>query len=316
MLTAQPAKGSKLKSIVRLGGLAISLAALVFVGMAIHRSFGDLQRQLISSLFLIVVLGCAGAYAVILQLVGIAWYRFLVAIDGPSLGLSPALAIFGRTQIYKYLPSNVLHMVGRFALARNLGTSNKALTFAQIGELSVIVLTAGVLGASLAWPVFRDAYAQYAPGSPVLPDNPVLIEGFIAAGLLVLAIGTMLLFRLRTAGIGGGALIVSVEAFLLYALFFIGNGLLIVALLRTLSDAGHVPELIGIGAAAWLIGFVVPGAPGGLGVREAVLIMGLTAAGLPAPAATTVALGNRLVTVLGDCLVALAELILRRGKSA
>jgi len=310
MQMAPSAKSSKLKSIIRFGGVAVSLAALVFVGLSIHRSFGDLQRQLISPLFLIAILGCAVAYAVILQLIGLAWYRFLVAIDGPSLGLGRALAIFGRTQIYKYLPSNVMHMVGRFALARSAGASNKALAFAQIGELSVIVLAAGALGALLAWPVFQDAYARYGP------DNPTLIVGLIAAGLLVFAIGVMLLFRFRMADIGGIALVVSAEVFLLYALFFIGNGLLIVTLSRTLNDAGHMAELIGIGTVAWLIGFIVPGAPGGLGVREAVLIMGLTAAGLPPPVATAVALGNRLVTVLGDCLVALVELILQKGKSA
>ena len=309
MQMAPSAKSSKLKSIIRFGGVAVSLAALVFVGLSIHRSFGDLQRQLISPLFLIAILGCAVAYAVILQLIGLAWYRFLVAIDGPSLGLGRALAIFGRTQIYKYLPSNVMHMVGRFALARSAGASNKALAFAQIGELSVIVLAAGALGALLAWPVFQDAYARYGP------DNPTLIVGLIAAGLLAFAIGVMLLFRFRMADIGGIALVVSAEVFLLYALFFIGNGLLIVTLSRTLNDAGHMAELIGIGTVAWLIGFIVPGAPGGLGVREAVLIMGLTAAGLPPPVATAVALGNRLVTVLGDCLVALAELILQKGKS-
>jgi len=310
MQMAPSAKSSKLKSIIRFGGVAVSLAALVFVGLSIHRSFGDLQRQLISPLFLIAILGCAVAYAVILQLIGLAWYRFLVAIDGPSLGLGRALAIFGRTQIYKYLPSNVMHMVGRFALARSAGASNKALAFAQIGELSVIVLAAGALGALLAWPVFQDAYARYGP------DNPTLIVGLIAAGLLAFAIGVMLLFRFRMADIGGIALVVSAEVFLLYALFFIGNGLLIVTLSRTLNDAGHMAELIGIGTVAWLIGFIVPGAPGGLGVREAVLIMGLTAAGLPPPVATAVALGNRLVTVLGDCLVALVELILQKGKSA
>ena len=310
MQTAQPVKSSKLKSIVRLGGLAVSLAALVFVGLAVHRSFGDLQRHLISPLFLIAILGCASAYAVILQLVGIAWYRFLVLVDGPSFGLGRALGIFGRTQIYKYLPSNVMHMVGRFALARSAGASNRALAVAQIGELSITVLAAGALGVLLAWPIFQGAYARYGP------DNPALTMGLIAAGLLTLAIGMGLLFRSRMADIGGRALVVSAEAFVLYVLFFIGNGLLIVALFRTLNDGGQMAELIGIGAAAWLIGFVVPGAPGGLGVREAVLIMGLTAAGLPPPSATAVALGNRLVTVLGDCLIAFVALILRKRKSA
>lgn len=62
-----------------------------------------------------------------------------------------------------------------------------------------------------------------------------------------------------------------------------GSGLLVVALCKSLAVASGVAKLIGIEAAAWLVGFVVPGAPGGLGVREAVLIAGLSAAGLLRP---------------------------------
>ena len=87
-------------------------------------------------------------------------------------------------------------------------------------------------------------------------------------------------------------------------MFFIGSGLLVVALCKSLAGANRVMELIGIGSAAWLVGFVVPGAPGGLGVREAVLIAGLSAVALPATEATAVALAYRFVTMVGDVLVA------------
>ena len=57
-------------------------------------------------------------------------------------------------------------------------------------------------------------------------------------------------------------------------------------------------------ALAWTVGLVVPGAPGGLGVFESVLLLRLGAA-LPDPALLAVALGYRLVVTTADLLAGL-----------
>jgi hypothetical protein len=54
-------------------------------------------------------------------------------------------------------------------------------------------------------------------------------------------------------------------------------------------------------ALAWTVGLVVPGAPGGLGVFESVLLLRLGTA-LPDPALLAVALGYRLVVTTADLL--------------
>ncbi|MFN9631719.1 MAG: UPF0104 family protein [Cyanobacteriota bacterium] len=56
-------------------------------------------------------------------------------------------------------------------------------------------------------------------------------------------------------------------------------------------------------ALAWTVGLVVPGAPGGLGVFEAVFLLRLGQA-LPEPAVLAVALSYRLVVTLADLLAA------------
>ena len=56
-------------------------------------------------------------------------------------------------------------------------------------------------------------------------------------------------------------------------------------------------------ALAWTIGLVVPGAPGGLGVFEAALLLRLSGA-LPEPAVLAVALSYRLVVTVADLLAA------------
>ena len=67
---------------------------------------------------------------------------------------------------------------------------------------------------------------------------------------------------------------------------------------------------------AWTAGLVVPGAPGGLGVFEAMLLLRL-ALELPQPALLAVALSYRVVVTLADALVAtligLDQRLARRG---
>ena len=69
-------------------------------------------------------------------------------------------------------------------------------------------------------------------------------------------------------------------------------------------------------ALAWTAGLVVPGAPGGLGVFEAVLLLRLAAA-VPEAPLLAVAISYRLVTSLADLLAAgSARLDQRRSGSA
>lgn len=287
-----------MKGAVRIVGVAVSLASLVFVGLTVYRFFDDMRQDMASPAFLIAVAGSTIAYAIVLQLIGLAWHRLVTAVDGPSLGVGQALVICGRTQIYKYLPSNVLHMVGRYAFARKSRASHKALVFAQVGEVLTTVLAAAVLAAALARPVLIRALAGYGLEDQAL-NNALMVGSFV-----VLIISIALVGRFRMAEIGQKAIGALAAAFVIYFLFFIGSGLLVVTLCESLAEVSGVTELIGVGAAAWLAGFVVPGAPAGLGVREAVLIAGLSAAGLTATEATAAALGHRFVTTVGDVIVA------------
>ena len=293
--------------VLRILGLLIGMGAFVFVGSALHQSFQALHQQIISRDLLLAVAFCAVVYGTGLQLVGLAWYRLLAAGGDVPLGIGQALVIFGQTQIYKYIPSNILHMVGRFAAARKAGVSAAALTYAQVAEVAIIAFAAGALAATFSAPVLSKALTEFGVGLPELT------VASIAIALAAMAVVVFCFLRRKAGDIGVRAISVSAQAFLLYLAFFAVNGLIIFILACSLPGLTplDVPGLIGIGAAAWLIGFIVPGAPGGLGVREAVMIMGLSAAGQPVWSATAIALGHRFVTILGDGIVALCGLAAR-----
>ena len=89
--------------------------------------------------------------------------------------------------------------------------------------------------------------------------------------------------------------------FVLYCTNFLICGWILNLLARQVFGAPEDQLLIstGVFAVAWVIGFVTLISPGGLGVREAVLLAGLTPA-YGAGTALGIAILYRLVTSLGD----------------
>ena len=71
-------------------------------------------------------------------------------------------------------------------------------------------------------------------------------------------------------------------------------------------------EMLFVTSASWFAGFVVVGAPGGIGVREAVFTT-LAASIVGTPVAVSIAISSRVVFIAVDLIGALAASILARG---
>ena len=103
-----------------LGWLAVALA-FGFIGARLWQGGAwDLIRPRLE-LLLLATTGGALIYGVAGFLLSAAWREILAAERPPG----PALAyhaVYGRTQIAKYLPGNCFHFVGRQVLGRALGT--------------------------------------------------------------------------------------------------------------------------------------------------------------------------------------------------
>ena len=94
-------------------------------------------------------------------------------------------------------------------------------------------------------------------------------------------------------------------AVLLYLLFFCALGEMTVAVLYGITDrwvwSVSGPFTVAY-TAAWFIGYITPGAPGGLGMREAALVVPLGPS-LGEATALSVSAGLRCLTILGDLLL-------------
>ena len=280
-------------------GLIGSLLGLAWV---LRGAVAGLARQEVSLLALLqtpVWWTSVALYLVQFALLAAAWQAIL-ADAGARLGLGAALRIVAVSQAGKYLPGNLAHHVGRILLARRHGIDGGVAGVSILVEAGwvigcgvAVVLVAGLLGfgeAVLPWPVALGVVAaMLAAVGWVLPWGlPRLAARFPFWAPAAAFRPTFFRASRYTAGMVVSYLNLGLILWLL-ARFWLGEpGLPLVA-------------CVGVVAGGWMAGFVTPGSPAGLGVREGVIAL-LLAQWIDQDAAIVLALVHRLVGFCGDGL--------------
>ncbi len=266
-----------------------------FVGARLWRDAPwELVRTHLGAL-LLATIGGALLYGVAGFLLAAAWRQILASQHppGPASGYH---AIYGRTQIAKYLPGNCFHFVGRQMLGGALGHSQAGLALASLIETALLIAVA----TGLALPL---ALARLGAWSIVLPAGALAALALALLAPRLLPAGRRPDQASAAAGVGRLAAGNVLRAMALQVAFFaiVGGILWLLAALLGGHGPGALDPLTSISALAlaWVAGFVAPGAAAGIGVREAVLIMVLDGA-LGPEASAAVALALRLVATAGD----------------
>jgi dolichol-phosphate mannosyltransferase len=221
-----------------------------------------------------------------------------IGAGGPASALAK---VWARSFLLRYEPSGAIGFVYRVSARERVGASTaQVLTVTGYEQLAVVVA-----GAAAAVAGFLAAGV----------DPPVLaIVLFVAAAVAAVAarprfVGGWLHDRLRARGIETAGPLRGRTLALMVALDaagWIATGLGAWTLARALGATGGLDAFLLLGAFAlsWLLGVLVPLAPGGLGLREGSLVVSLAAA-IGAGPATALALALRLASFAGE-LVAIA----------
>lgn len=293
---------ARLKSVAVWGGRFILLLALVFVAFEIQRHWNGISSWRPSASQLTLILALSVPYALSLLLLAEGWHR-VVNLFG-SEPRSRTFASFCVTQVAKYLPGNVAHLIGRGLYLRGNAVSDGEIVKATLLELAVIPLGAAVTI------VFLGSLGFFSDLLPWFPE----IAWYGSALVLCCAVAFALLAPARAPGVAGRQIGNVLPAVGLAAAFMLCLGGTFAAIFNLLSEA-PVAVLAGAGVIAWLVGYLTPGAPGGIGTREATLIALLSFLNQEETVLIATAL-FRIVTTLGDLLLFLGSwLKLPRGAS-
>jgi uncharacterized membrane protein YbhN (UPF0104 family) len=272
---------------LRLGGWVLVGASALFLAAVAARHWDELARIALTGRQWAVLASLVLVYGAALFLLGLAWHALLLALDARPHSLAHSVRSHTTAQLAKYVPGNVFHLVGRHMLQRSRGESDdRRLALATLAETLLLVLAAAWVAALCLAIGGEGAIRRLA----------------IAGGVALIAATALALWL---AGRSGHARLIPALSALAAMLAFFAVMALVLMALGAMLGLGLSPALAGGGVAAWIAGFVTPGAPGGLGVREAVMVI---AGGGGAGADKLLMLGVllRIVTFGGDVVCALA----------
>ena len=286
---------------ITLGSLGFVLAALTSNGRQLLQLSLDRQSWLWLALGVGVSLLSLVANGLAFG-VGLLWLR-----QRPRW--EPLLALYLATNLRKYLPGGLWHLASRVQALR---AGHAALSAPLPTGLSLVAVLLDPLLAAVA-ALALAALGGWQGGLGALCLLPL---GLLLPRWLEPLLARLERRRARDLGLDqqlereGGPPAVESRGYpwppLLAALFFVllrfaGFACCVLAFDLQLS-LDWVTWLAGF-ALAWTAGLVVPGAPGGLGVYEAVLLVRLGGA-LPEASLLAVALSYRLVVTIADLLAA------------
>lgn len=268
------------RAVLRAGSGLVLVAAVGFIG---HRLVslepGALARQA-SWPLAGAALAAAGLFGSANHALARAWA--LLADPAGTLSIRQAEGIYGRGVLTKYLPGSVFQYITRQIGGREAGLSHGTLARSSIDEALLHVAASLSVAATL-------------------------VAGKAAPLMAVAALLGMMVLLWRSGRARLRALALQIVA-------FSGFAAAAAVMAWALFPAGTaIAGFAGLFLVAWLAGFLIPVAPGGLGVREAALVA--LSSALVAPALVLAAvLALRIASVTGDLLYGIAAVARsRRG---
>jgi hypothetical protein len=237
---------------------------------------------------------------------------------GIHLKFLQAYRIMGKSQIAKYLPGNVFHFLGRVTLSKFEGLSVEPVAVTVGIETLIVALAASAIGVM----GFSFGYIEFSLLGISIANIHNLYYGFVAVAIALLLtvlfmnksswISTKLGERAGYLKAGNLLIVLGLDV-----LVFMGIGTMITLLLNGFWAPRDVPEWIRFSCGyslAWMLGFIVPGAPGGIGIREAIFV-GIFGNELGQGTATGLALILRAVTSASDLVTFLIASIPKKTSS-
>ncbi|BAZ45614.1 hypothetical protein NIES4102_26400 [Chondrocystis sp. NIES-4102] len=282
--------------------------------------------------------GVVLAVALLITIVAHIWSAWvwtkIVKMFQQPLNTQEGIVIYLTTNLAKYSPGNIWHFYGRIAAITSRGGDKGAAIVSVVLEpllMAAAALAIGSLAISLNWgivpdysnivPYFKKVAEWVSGGNITLTSFNISlilqIIGNISLVLVLIGIHPRILNKLlhrlsRNKSKGETKEITTIKLttypwkpFLGEIGFIIWRGLGFILTFTALQPIvwQQIPQLTSAFAFAWLLGLIVPGAPGGLGVFEFTAYSLLNNSQFPTEIA---AVGlYRLISILAEAIAAL-----------
>lgn len=225
--------------------------------------------------------------------------RIAAGRNGIPLDFVTAARLYNLSQLGKYLPGSIWQFVGRAAAYRARGAGYGPIRDALLVESLWIVAGAALVGVLLTGPRVTDI---------VLDSLTPALAWWLGIGILAVMLGMVVLvvWKRQVASHYMRLALPSGRVILTQAGIWAMLGVAFWMLARACDLDISLIFATGLFAAGYAVGFMVPFAPAGLGVRDGILTLGLLPY-LPAGEALVVTILARVVYLLVDVGLVLVQ---------
>lgn len=279
----------------KITGSLIAISGITFVLYKLGISWQLLVEKTEPLTIVIPLLFLSLVYGISQLLISRGWHILLLTYQKTDIPFLLAHKINARTQIAKYLPSNVLHHAGRLSLGKLHGIDSTALIKASMDEILLLVASAALLSSifflstNTPWQGITGQYID------------AIMLSLFALIMIRLAVHILSYRKNNKTSLPVIARRLTFSG-LHYLLFILSSAIINTLLANELLNFSNWDQTLTFTAVfllAWLIGFLTPGAPGGIGVREAILVMALSSTYNEAGLLLT-AVASRIISIVGD----------------
>lgn len=302
-----------IKKYLKYIGNVVTILSIVLVIYALFNLDIDYKKLANPASILVCIAGAAGVTLTV-YILAYTWKNTLEYLADTKTKYKEVAHVYGKANIGKYLPGNVMHYVERNLFATKIGLSQLDLALSTLVEIAGIVLVALILSVILA----------YKELAIVLKEYMTPMYAALLIGLIVVALITVYIIYKKSEKIQAMVkrvmdvkfIFVLLKNMLIYAIVFLILGFILVlicgVILDVKIDVANSIMIITYYMLAWMIGTIIHLTPGGIGVREGVLVLLMESSGIMSSAAIlTAALLHRMLSIIGDILGYLIAIMLK-----
>lgn len=261
---------SLLKILWHILGLALVIGSIVFFTRYLIANIGKMPSLRWNADTCFILFSSLVIYLMHLGLAAYGW-RVVLSVLGCDLAFMKGLSVFLISQFGKYIPGNIAHHLGRVGLSKKIGVPMRVVLPSLFIELSLLVVCSIILFALFTELDVMDHLQT--------PFAYLLLAILICTLPLVLPRCVTQFIRLLPPKwqqpvnrIHMTPLQVVIIMVIYPCVFLTLGGIInLIAVLEFGKDSFFL-AVTGIFALSWLAGFLLPGAPAGIGIREAILL--------------------------------------------
>lgn len=296
---------NSINKIVKYIGNIVMILAVIMIARKISSYDVDYSiifcRENISFFILITLI-----YSVTVIFGGIPWRNVVKGLLGCELKYSEVALVYTKSNIFKYIPGNVFQYVGRNELAVKKDLKHSDVALSTLIDAFWNIFSMMLVAVLLAW---GKMYAWIKEQGGISKSSLLFLGAVIIAVVIVLVIvyrkkKQMLcdiiskVFNWKFIGVLAGNFLFYMIQGLINAGLYVGTFALLSGNKYSLEDAF---TCMGVMLIAFVAGFITPGAPGGVGIREAVSLF-LLGGMVPESVILSGIIIMRILSVIGDLL--------------